>query len=657
MKYRSEIDGLRAIAVLPVILYHAGFELFSGGFIGVDIFFVISGYLITSLILEQKIKGDFSLLYFYERRARRILPALFLVMFCITPLAFFSMEPNQLEAFSGSLIAATLFLSNVLFSFEASYFGIAAELKPLLHTWSLAVEEQYYLLFPLLILLVGKRKILLSIICVGILLSFCLSQLGGNLSVTYPYIENNFYWMDVPSWAFFNTTTRIWEIMIGALTAIYLIEKQPFKGFTAELTGILGLCLILGSIVFFEKFTPHPSVYTLAPVLGTALIILGVSPSTFVGRIFSMKILVSLGLISYSAYLWHYPLFAFSKILLINKAGIEIILITITFVLAYISTNFIEKPFRDKGILTTKQVVVILSIAAVTLIILGLIGKGTSGFKTQYYESVIPENRYLLIDTDQLNKQRREFWSISRQNELKKDFQNDSRHKILILGDSHSEDLAAAFLKNSDLVNDSFQVRRITFSEECFAKVSSPDIGRRCKEFASSYQNSSKPDAADYIFLSARWSKRSAGYMSDLYTWLGENANKVVFFSRTAEYSDTAEIAKSLSGKDAKVFLKDASRLLAKYRNVDLDALNQALNTVVGDLGWPVVNRLSLSCHSGGNYCDFFSSEGRPYYSDYGHWTEEGAKFFGEKLLSAGFKDWIETFDSKTFSVESEPVD
>ena len=659
IRYRPEIDGLRALAVLPVIFYHAGFGSFSGGFVGVDIFFVISGYLITSLIVQQTKEGNFSLMEFYQRRARRILPALFLVMFCSIPLAYFLMKPNQFEAFSGSLIAATLFFSNVLFYLETDYFGIASELKPLLHTWSLAVEEQYYLFFPLLVLFVGRGKLLLFLVYVGIFLSFTLSQFGGNLSVVYPFIEKEWLWMDVPNWAFFNTPTRIWEIMVGALIALYLIEKDQFRGVIGELSGLLGLCLILVSIFAFEQTTPHPSIYTLAPVFGTGLIILGVSPNTFVGKILSTKVFVAVGLISYSAYLWHYPLFAFSKIAMVSDErfgvlNIEVVLILVTFFLAYISFRFIEKPFRDKEKITNKQVAKILLFLAVILVMVGVLGKSTSGLKDQYYEAILPDNRIFIINREELNQQRMFFWSLSRKNQMAKPFDIDGRDKILIVGDSHAEDLAAAFETNSDLFYTDFQVRRLTLSEICFAQIGSLDTGRTCNKMVLEYQNSSLPNDADYIFLSARWSEDSVKYLPDFQSWLGDNADKVVFFGRTAEYSDTADVAMLLAKRNRKVVPEVANKFLSKYRNVKLDILNQELSLVVQNLGWPIVDRLSLGCSSDGDQCDFFNSDGLSYYSDYGHWTIAGAKFFGQKLFDAGFGKSIKESDFVLFSIEPE---
>ncbi|MEY4590384.1 MAG: hypothetical protein RL497_2460 [Pseudomonadota bacterium] len=213
MKYRKEIDGLRALAVLPVILFHAGFAAFSGGFVGVDIFFVISGYLITTIIVTEMDHGSFSLLDFYERRARRILPVLFFVMLCTLPFAWFWMLPQDFKNFSESLVAVPLFVSNVLFYLTSGYFDTSSELKPLLHTWSLAVEEQYYVLFPLLLMLtwkLGKKWIILLLFLIS-MVSVIAAQLN---SIRYALFT------------FYLLPTRGFEILIGALISLY-VERNP----------------------------------------------------------------------------------------------------------------------------------------------------------------------------------------------------------------------------------------------------------------------------------------------------------------------------------------------------------------------------------------------------------------------------------------------
>ena len=208
MRYRKEIDGLRALSVLSVILFHAGFTSFSGGFVGVDIFFVISGYLITSIILTEMEHGSFSLLRFYDRRARRILPALFFMMLCTIPLSALYMLPADLKDFSKSFVAVPLFISNILFYLTSGYFDPAAEYKPLLHTWSLAIEEQFYLLFPLFLLLtwkLGKKRIifLLSLLT---LVSVSAAQYSSSTA---------------PAFGFWLLPTRGFELLIGALISFY----------------------------------------------------------------------------------------------------------------------------------------------------------------------------------------------------------------------------------------------------------------------------------------------------------------------------------------------------------------------------------------------------------------------------------------------------
>ena len=311
MIYRKEIDGLRAVAVVPVILFHAGLAVFSGGYVGVDVFFVISGYLITTILISELEQGNFSIARFYERRARRILPALFLVMLCCIPFAWIWMLPKELQDFSLSLVAVALFGSNILFWRQESYFAPAAELKPLLHTWSLAVEEQYYLLFPLALMLCwrfGRGRVFLTIAGVAVA-SLLLSEWG---------------WRNAPSANFYLAPMRAWELLIGSLCAFWLSGRDLRPN---NRLSLLGLALIVFAIFYYDDATPFPSVYALLPVLGTALIILFGGAGTWVAGMLGARPFVGIGLISYSAYLWHQPLFAFARLRSINEPTQSLMLV------------------------------------------------------------------------------------------------------------------------------------------------------------------------------------------------------------------------------------------------------------------------------------------------------------------------------------------
>ena len=372
MHYRAEIDGLRAIAVLPVILFHAGYSAFSGGFVGVDIFFVISGYLITSIILSEMEQGRFSIVNFYERRARRILPALFFVMAATLPFAWMWSIPSEFKDFSKSIVAVMVFASNILFWQTSGYFDTAVDSKPLLHTWSLAVEEQYYVLFPIFLLFAWRlgRRNLSALVLLLVIASLMLAQ---------------FLTPAAPDASFYLLPTRGWELGIGALVAIYMGKNDQVNVSKAwsELLGLAGLLLIGASIFIYDAGTPFPSVYTLAPTIGTALIILFCRPATVVGWLLTRKAMVGVGLVSYSTYLWHQPLFALAR----QRSAADPGLLTFTalslasIALGYLSWRFVETPFRDRKRIGKRQVFVFSAVGMTIFLAIGLAGYQSNGFR------------------------------------------------------------------------------------------------------------------------------------------------------------------------------------------------------------------------------------------------------------------------------------
>ncbi|MET0377850.1 MAG: acyltransferase family protein [Spongiibacteraceae bacterium] len=378
MAYRSEIDGLRTLAVLPVIFFHAGFDVFSGGYVGVDVFFVISGYLITTIIYQEIRSDTFAIIRFYERRARRIVPALFVVCLACIPFAWFWMLPQELEAFAKSLVAVNLFASNILFWRESGYFDGAAELKPLLHTWSLAVEEQFYLLFPLLLIALRKlsRNWLLGVLVVLSCISLALAQWGSTV---------------FPSANFYLLPTRAWELGIGAALAVTGDFRQRVTHRYAELMSALGLLLIAYAVFTFDGALPFPGLWALVPVAGAALIIAFTTPQTTVGRLLGSTPMVAVGLLSYSAYLWHQPLFAFARIRLYDgvSPSIYLALSLLTLVLAYLSWRFIERPFRSGQTFSRRQIFAGATTGAIAMMVAGMIGTAASGLPQRMPADVV----------------------------------------------------------------------------------------------------------------------------------------------------------------------------------------------------------------------------------------------------------------------------
>jgi peptidoglycan/LPS O-acetylase OafA/YrhL len=359
---RRDIDGLRALAVIPVVLYHFGLGGFSGGFVGVDVFFVISGFLITSIIFREISAGRFSFVDFWSRRARRIIPALSVVLIATLIAGWLLLAPADYKQLGKTVRYQVMFISNVLFMRQDGYFEVASGLKPLLHTWSLSVEEQYYVFFPLLMVLLTRylqhwRRVLFGLLVVSFVLSVAV-------------IKRH------PDAAFFLLPMRAWELLCGAMLAVMPTSTRRVSPWVYQAVSMAGLVAVLAAIFGFDKNTLFPGWAALLPVLGaTAMIWANGMARTWVGRLLSLPLLVGTGLISYSWYLWHWPIFVYTNAVSVN--GLQPLeacgWVLFSLALAYLSWRFIELPFRYKQILAGRKPVLISGLCA--LLILGVAGQ------------------------------------------------------------------------------------------------------------------------------------------------------------------------------------------------------------------------------------------------------------------------------------------
>lgn len=398
MNYRREIDGLRAVAVLAVILYHARIPGFTGGFIGVNVFFVISGFLITGLISREMEQQTFSIVRFYERRARRILPALFLVMAAALPLSWWLLTPSELVSFGNSVRAVGLFLSNWLFWQDSDYFSPAADFKPLLHTWSLSLEEQFYIVFPLFLLLVRRlsRRWVIAIMVVGALSSLVLAEV---------------FVRERPVVVFYLPPTRIWELMAGAILAVLVRDRPLYRRFHPDFAGVaaaVGLLAIVAAALLYDTHTPFPGLSAVIPVAGTWLVLAFAHPHTRVGRLLAQPVLVHLGLISYSLYLWHHPVFVFGRLAFDFTLDTQttLALLGLTLVLAEMSWRYVERPFRHVGVISRRGVFVFSVLATAAFVSLGQLGLARAGWPERLDKSQTRKAEWLRYSVTGLYRSR-----------------------------------------------------------------------------------------------------------------------------------------------------------------------------------------------------------------------------------------------------------
>jgi|TARA_B110000259_G_scaffold30537_1_gene33168 peptidoglycan/LPS O-acetylase OafA/YrhL len=621
MKYRAEIDGLRALAVLPVILFHAGFESFSGGFVGVDVFFVISGYLITTIIISEMAKGNFSIVNFYERRARRILPAMFFVIAVSLPFAWFWLGPSDLKDFGQSLVAVSTFSSNILFWRESGYFDTVAELKPLLHTWSLAVEEQYYVIFPIFLMLTWRLGVqwVVTLLAIIFLLSLSLAQWGA---------YNN------PFAAFFLLPTRGWELLVGVFAAFYLkynthLKSQPLNQFLS----LLGFSMIAYSIIVFNKTTPFPGLHALIPTLGTGLLILCAVPKTFIHSLLSMKSIVGIGLISYSAYLWHQPLLAFARHRLLGEVPdlLLIVLCITSLVMAWFSWHFVEKPFRHKLILKRKFIFAFSSLGISFLLLTGLWLNATDGGLVYYS----PEKQKALSNfinaNDYTERQHREIT-------LKKFNKTDNKKDILIIGDSHSQDLANMVFEAE--LNNIYEFSAFYISNSCgVLMIDRENLKIRptvhCNKETLFLNNAlvNQMLAADEIWVVARWRNDDLNYMKEsLENILSVNTNLMVFGTKYLGSVNSKWYIDNDLSLWKKSFLHEGDRDI--FRETAM--INDSLLEITKLLGVKFINTQGLVCNSN-DFCSNYV-DGNIISYDGSHLTPYGARVLGSQLKALVLK-------------------
>lgn len=376
MKYRSDIDGLRSLAILPVLIFHAGREVLHGGYVGVDVFFVISGYLITKIIADEIFQERFSIVNFYERRLRRIFPCLFAVLLFSCVGAALLFLPNDFNNFSKSLLATILFASNILFYRQSGYFDGPAEMKPLLHTWSLAVEEQFYIFFPIILIFAYRyaRNWISAILIPIAVLSFAASVWG----VAHK-----------PAFTFFMAPTRVWELFVGSFLALGVVQATSNKILREVLAG-LGVALICWAVFTFTPKTTFPGANALFPVMGAALLIYA-AQGTITGRILSVRPVVFIGKISYSLYLWHWPIIVFLEYYLLEKlSGItSLAAIIASLIIAALSWRYIEQPFREKNVFSSRQVFTWSAVGMGLLFIFGISGIIANGLPYRFPQEVV----------------------------------------------------------------------------------------------------------------------------------------------------------------------------------------------------------------------------------------------------------------------------
>ena len=601
--YRADIDGLRAFAVLPVVFNHLGMKGFFGGFIGVDIFFVISGYLITSILLRELEAGTYSTLGFYRRRILRIFPALFAFLAITTIVACATLLPHELQIYAQSVVATVTFSANILFNAQSNYFEAAARLKPLLHTWSLAVEEQFYIFWPpiLAFLFQRERARLVWWIGGGLVASLIMSV---GMSVLAPTAD------------FYLAPPRAWELLGGALIAA---APPRLPRWAAEAAAAAGFLTILVSIKAMQGGA-YPGWHAAIPCLGSGLVILaGTQEATAVSRFLSWRPIVFVGLISYSLYLWHWPVIVFAQLALFKGQTLPVQLaeMAVSLLLATLSWWFVERPFRHVPRGTPSWKVVGLGVTAIgaaacvagmVLATGGLPGRFTPAEqRIAAYETYDGDQRFrggtcfVVEPTDRFDSGACLDW-------------RPNRGAVLLAGDSHAAHLWPGLSTFGDRVD----VLQATHTG-CRPMLYPGTARDACGRFFHTLFNDWLPThPVQALVLGGRWTVQD---LPDLRRTLSDpaiKANRPVLVGPAPQY--TASLPRLLT-----YAMKNRDdRLVARALVPDVFRLDRRMAALAASTGTPYVSLVDLLCAR--SVCLTRASDGVPMQFDYGHFTVDGSR-------------------------------
>lgn len=636
--YRPDIDGLRALAVLSVVVFHANPNVLPGGYLGVDIFFVISGYLITSILINEHARGTYSIVDFYKRRALRILPALFFVLISSFIAAWYLYMPSEMVRFGESSLSALLFVANFFFATQLDYFEGPAELVPLLHTWSLSVEEQFYLVFPFLALALLERAN--SHLRYALIVGFVGLLLLGN---TLTHIDGTF--------SFFNSIARAWELFFGALLAFEHLKFKHLPNLGPKIQTCLawlGFILVAFSLGALDKHTKIPGIAGLLPTFGTILLInSGRTHQSPAIRLLRLKPVVFIGLISYSLYLWHWPILSFARYLKLDKLGTSEIfpLLMLSFTLAAISWWFVERPFRSSNAKTVRTRLLCLMLA-----FLALVGANSIAVFKGTWISRWPKDFIARVEKFDAMTVKYDYYDMYQRGRCFLDYEQTlddypaqkclqldrDKTNVVIAGDS----FAAHYYPGLQELLDG---QRYTVSQLTMAScpLASLKGDQRCDEFAKyAPHRYFVGELVDIVILAVNWQRDVPRYGIDLLLSetrkqiqiLRDAGKMVVLIGQSPDHH--SKVPHKIVRREYLRFLEGADWQSKPQLRLDAEVhrkLNRQLNLLADEVGAQFIDPIYHLCDSDG--C-LVLHENEPLHWDWGHLTAAGSRLIAKQIIA-----------------------